>query len=94
MIDIAEVDGDAVFSVKAVPRASRTAIAGEAEGLIRIRLAAPPVDGAANEELIKFLSKLFGRPRSAITIFSGEASRTKRIRVQGVSAAEARRILA
>lgn len=94
MIDIAEVDGDAVFSVKAVPRASRTALAGEAEGMVRIRLAAPPVDGAANEELVKFLSKLFGLPRSAISIISGEASRTKRIRVQGVSAAEAGRILA
>lgn len=94
MIDIADVDGDAVFSVKAVPRASHTAIAGEAEGAVRIRLAAPPVDGAANAELVKYLSKLFGRPRSAVSIISGEASRIKRVRIRGVSPAEALGILA
>jgi uncharacterized protein (TIGR00251 family) len=84
MIATSEKDGRLQFRVKVVPRASRTEIVGEQDGALRVRIAAPPVDGAANEELIRALAKSFDLPRNAIEIASGHASRTKQIRVRGI----------
>jgi uncharacterized protein len=67
------------------PRASRTEIVGPYGAAIKIRIAAPPVDGAANEELIRFLAKTLGVPKSAVTIVSGERGRRKVVSVEGVS---------
>ncbi len=69
------------------PRASKSQICGIHDGALKLRLAAPPVDGAANEECRSFFSKLFKVPKSAVTIVSGEASRHKRLRVAGGTAA-------
>ena len=55
------------------------------DGAVKIRLAAPPVDGAANLELIRFVSKLLGIPRSNVEIASGITSRRKILRVKGIS---------
>lgn len=78
--------GDCItFSVRVRPRASRSALAGEIDGALGIRLAAPPVDGAANEELIRLLSSVFSVPRSRISIISGLSSRNKVVRIEGVS---------
>ena len=73
----------ASFDVRVVPRAGRTAIAGLRGEALLVRLAAPPVDGAANEALIAFLAPLLGQPRRGVTIASGHASRNKRVAVQG-----------
>ena len=57
---------------------------------VLIRLAAPPVDGAANDALVAFLSDALGLPRSSITIIPGEKSRDKRVRIEGLDEATAR----
>jgi uncharacterized protein (TIGR00251 family) len=68
-----------------LPRASQTKIVGEIDGAVKIRVAAPPVEGAANLELIKFVSKLLDIPRNKVEIASGAASRHKLLRVTGVT---------
>ncbi len=69
-------------------RAKRTEVVGWHDDAIKIRLQAPPVDGAANDELVRFLAKQTGVPRSAITIVSGRTSRKKRISLEGVTESE------
>lgn len=59
-------------------------------GSVLIRLAAPPVEGAANDLLVEFLAGLFGRPRRDVTIVAGHTSRDKRIRIDGISDGEGR----
>jgi hypothetical protein len=76
-----------IFTVRVVPRASRSAVAGLRDGALRIRIAAPPVDGAANRELIKFLSKQLKVPQAAITLVAGSNSRNKVVRIRDLSAA-------
>ena len=71
------------------PRASKTGIAGEHDGRLKIRLAAPPVDGAANEELIRWLSDVLGIPKRNIALVSGETGRRKRVQLMGITAAQA-----
>ncbi len=60
MIQLTEKDGDLTFNVRVVPRASKSEIVGEHDGALKIRIASPPVDGAANAELIKKLLNLIG----------------------------------
>jgi uncharacterized protein len=71
-----------------MPRAGRTTIAGVRGNALAIRLAAAPVDGAANEALIAFLADTFDRPRRDITIVSGHTSRDKRVAIAGLTEAE------
>jgi uncharacterized protein len=93
MITIREENGVVTFSVRVIPRSSRSGIAGEHDGAVKVRLSAPPIDGAANEELIKLLAKKLGVPKSSVAIVSGETSKTKRLRIAGVTAAQLQRIL-
>ena len=86
MIRYKEENGALSFSVRVVPRASKTATAGEHGGALRVRVAAPPVEGAANEALIKFLAKEFGVPARDVEIRSGHTSRTKVVCVVGARA--------
>ena len=81
------------FAVHVQPRASRTEIAGVHGDALKIRLTSPPVDGAANEALVIFLTERFAVPRHAITIVSGAQSRAKVIEISGMTAAELRRKL-
>jgi uncharacterized protein len=74
------------FSVRVVPRASRSEVAGLQEGVLRIRIAAPPVNGAANRELVKFLSKRLKVPQAAITLVTGNNSKNKAVRIANPSA--------
>jgi uncharacterized protein len=78
-------DGRLVFRVQVAPRSSRSEVVGEHNGALRVRLAAPPVDGAANEELIHVLAKTFKVSRSAVSILSGHSSRLKQVSIDGVS---------
>lgn len=64
------------------PGAKRSELAGEHGDRLKIRLQAPPVDGKANAELVRFLSKLFAVPRHAVQIESGDLSRQKRVRIR------------
>lgn len=87
-------DGDmARITVRLTPRASREEIAGERDGGILVRVTAPPVDGAANEALVRLLAKTLRVPKGSVTIVSGETSRTKLLEVAGVEEAEVRRRL-
>ena len=76
-----------VIDVRVTPRASRSGLAGVRDGTLLLRLHAPPVEGAANAEVVDLLAKLLGVPRRAVTIVSGGRSRLKRVRIEGVSAA-------
>lgn len=76
---------DAVtIQVQVVPRASRSEVVGEYNGSLRIRLAAPPVDGAANEELIRVLAKAFRVPRGAVKLVSGHSSKIKQVSIEAL----------
>ena len=86
MIDITEKDGAVTFRVRVVPRASRTEIAGELDGALKIRIASPPVDGAANEELIKFLAKQLGVSKSDVEIAGGKNSKSKLVIARRIAA--------
>ena len=87
---LARAGDDVRLTVRVQPRASRTEIAGEQGEALKIRLASPPVDGAANRELVAFLAKRLGRPKSAIRIERGERGRLKVVRIVGVDPADAR----
>lgn len=87
------VDG-ARIDVFAVPRASRTEIVGEHDGRLRIRLAAPPVDGAANKELVRFFAQSLNLAKSAVSVAQGTTGRRKTIVIEGRSATDIRQLLA
>ena len=74
------------LDIRVIPRARRTDIAGVREDAIVVRLAAPPVEGAANDALVAFMAKWLAVPRRAVHILSGERSRRKRLSVTGVTA--------
>ena len=80
--------GTVVFAVRVQPRASKNEIAGVMEGALKIRLQAPAVENRANQELCEFVAELLKRPKSAVRILSGDHSRSKRLEVLGVTAAE------
>ena len=81
------------IDIRVIPRAGRAGIAGTRNGALLVRLTAPPVDGAANAELIEVLSVALGVPRRSVTLESGERSRSKRVHVAGVAAEDVRRAL-
>jgi len=93
MIEISERGGEIWFSVRVQPRASRTAIAGMRDGALLVRVTAPPVEGQANDALVRLLSARLNVPRSAVRIVAGERGRVKRVAVRGASS-EAVRMLA
>ena len=76
-----------MLRVRVVPRAGRTGGAGTRADALLVRLAAAPVDGAANDALIVCLAELFDRPRRDISIVSGHTSRDKRVAVAGTTEA-------
>lgn len=84
---------DDVFQVHLVPRAHATEVVGRYDNAIRIRVAAPPVDGAANAELVRFLAERLGVPRRAVTLVRGQRARRKTIAIDGMRGATAERKL-
>ncbi len=81
--------GGTEIAVVVKPRASRTELVGIRDGAYEVRIAAPPVDDAANDELVRFLAKLLGVPRSAVEVARGDRSKHKGIRVLGLTPGEA-----
>lgn len=79
-------EGDSItFAVRVAARASRTGVAGEHDGALRVRVAAPPVEGAANEELVRFLAKSLKVAARDVEIVAGHSSKSKVLRVRGAS---------
>lgn len=85
--------GSTILTIRVVPRATKSGPAGTRDGAYVIRLNAPPVEGAANAELIDLLSTLLKVPKRNITIIAGERSRTKRVQVTGIDDETARQRL-
>ena len=85
--------GGATLAVRVQPRASRNSISRLEDGTFKIRLTAPPVDGAANEALITFLSETFSVSKSSVEIISGQSARQKIIRINGISGEDVDRLL-
>ena len=71
------------FAVRVAPRASRSQIGGEHDGALRVRIAAPPVDGAANRELARLLARAFKLPQNAVEIIAGANSKNKTVKIHG-----------
>jgi uncharacterized protein (TIGR00251 family) len=81
------------FAVRVVVRASFSGIVGVRDGALRVRVAAPPVEGAANKELIKVLAKSFKLPLKAVEIVSGVNSKSKTVRIQGADVAKLEQLI-
>ena len=94
MFNFREEGGSLVFAVRVVPRASRTAVAGVYDGALKVRVAAPPVEGAANEELRRFLAKRLGISAGSVEIVGGHTSKTKVVKASGARAADLLRLAA
>lgn len=77
-----------LISVHALPRAGRSEVVGPHGGALKVRLAAPPVEGTANKELIKLFAKILSLPKSRILLVAGESSRRKIVRVDGMKPRE------
>jgi len=84
LISVTESDQGIVFQVRVVPRSSRSEIAGIRDDVLKVRLKAPPVEGKANDECIRFFAALLGVKRDRVRILSGLKSKTKTIAVSGV----------
>jgi Uncharacterized conserved protein len=84
-VRVHEADGRVRFSVRVQPRASRSEIAGVYGDALKVRLSAPPVDGAANVALIEFLADVFAVGRRDVRILAGETSRSKIVEIEGIT---------
>ena len=85
--------GTVTLTVRIQPRASKNGIVRMEDGSLKIRLTAPPVDGAANEALVKFLAGIFSIAQSQVEIVSGHASRRKIVLISGIIEADVRKLL-
>lgn len=81
------------FAVHVQPRASRTEVAGVYGDALKVRLQAPPVDGAANEALLAFLAAVLGVPCRDVRLVAGDTSRAKIVEVAGIAPARAHSLL-
>jgi hypothetical protein len=79
------VDG-VILNVRVIPRAGKAGLAGTRDNALLVRLNAPPVEGAANAELIEVLATALTIPKRRVSIVSGDRSRTKRVQLQGIDA--------
>lgn len=84
MIRCTEKEGSLLFAVRVIPKSSKSEIVGELDGALKIKLHSPPVDGAANAELIAALAKFFDVPKSAVEVIKGHTSRNKQVKIRGL----------
>ena len=83
----------AVIIVHVQPKASKTEYVGMHGGALKFRVAAPPVEGAANEALCAYLAERFGLPKQAVTVKAGQASRHKRVQLRGIAVSRVHEVL-
>jgi uncharacterized protein (TIGR00251 family) len=89
-VRLAGKDGVVRFEVHAKPRAKKSRVIGAKGDALEVSLAAPPVDGAANDELVRLLAEVLDVPRRQVTIARGTSSRTKLVEVSGLDEATVR----
>ena len=92
MVKYSDRNGSLTFQVRVVPRAARSEIVGDHDGALRVRVAAPPVENAANEELLRVLAGALGVRRNLIEITAGHASKLKSLRVTSAEPAVVERL--
>jgi uncharacterized protein (TIGR00251 family) len=85
VIQFTEKDGALVFVARVIPRSSKSEIVGEIDGALKVKINAPPIDGAANAELIRLLAKRLEISKSAVEITSGQTSKHKQVRISGIN---------
>lgn len=90
---IKRVSGGVTFAVRVTPRSRKNEIRGADGQVLRIKLSAPPVEGAANAALCDFLAGALGVRKSAVTLVAGQTSRNKIVRVEGLTADRVRALL-
>lgn len=88
MPPIRETKNGLSFDIRVNPNASRAEIAGFAQGLLKVKVTAPPVEGAANEACIALIAKKMGLRKNQVKIAAGSRGRTKTILVSGVAKAD------
>lgn len=86
---IEEKKGYCIIYIHVQPRASKNEIVGIHGDSLKVRLTSPPVEGAANSLLVEFMAKKLGLPKSRIELISGEKSRHKTLKIDGLTMAEA-----
>ena len=91
---VTDTTDGAVLLLRVIPRANKTAVQGLHGDALKVRLNAPPVEGAANTALVQFLAKQLKLPRSRVQLLAGETSRNKRVLLIGCNAAAIRLQLA
>ena len=92
-LNIQQVDNDAVFQVKIVASSSRTAVAGQLDGMLKIKVAAPPENGKANRAIVKFLAAKLGVKKKQVVIASGLTSTIKQIHVSDTTTSEIEKLI-
>jgi uncharacterized protein (TIGR00251 family) len=80
--------GELEFEVRVTPRAGQSTVVGVEQGILHVRLSAPPVEGAANRALLALLAEALALPRAQIALVAGERSRRKRVAVRGLARQE------
>jgi uncharacterized protein (TIGR00251 family) len=84
-LSVRAADGRVRFAVRVQPRAARSEVVGVHGEALKVRLSAPPVDGAANEQLVILLADIFAVSRRSVRILAGESSRSKLVEIDGVT---------
>lgn len=79
---------DCTLTLKVIPRSSRDQIVGEEQGALKIKVQAPPVEGAANDAVVDLLAEWVQRPKKSLSVISGHQSRHKVVRILGIKASE------
>ncbi len=94
MLRCTEIDGAITFTVRVAPRAAQSRVVGEHDGALRVRVAAPPAKGAANEELVRILALALRVRPSAVEIATGHGSKAKQVRVYDIDCASLQSLIA
>lgn len=85
--------GDCILDVRVQPGARKDEVLPMLDGVVRIRVAAPPVEGAANKQLVKFLARLLHISKSSVSVIRGESSRNKSLSIRGLTREEVQTLL-
>lgn len=90
---VREVENGVELHINVLPRSSRNAVVGFQDNCLKIKISKPPVDGQANAACCRLLAELFNIPASKVTVVRGHSSRRKTVRLEGISAATAQKVL-